>query len=238
MAEQQLTLIGLGSSEREDYKEVMKDLSRTCHDCRLGVTVHPNNRGIIWRGNPEAKIAVVGEAPGDTETEKGLPLVGRSGILWSRWAQILGLNEQNDLFITNVAQCQPDKVRNKEGKLEQRAPDETELKACFGPRCLRILRAMPNLKCVITLGWVAAKQFLGGEPIAKTHQNNWFKTTLLPGVAIYCMVHPAYILREPNPTKSGEAMTGLENFKREYLELKKIHPLIEQMDEEDTAELL
>lgn len=237
--EKQLSLFQLITpSERENPREILKELSSSCSDCRLGVLFHPTNRGIIWRGNPDAKIAVVGEAPGDTETEKGLPLIGNSGKLWSKWAFYMGLDEKTDIFVSNVVQCQPDKVRDKQtGKMQQRAPDQDELAACFGPRCLRLLRSMPNLEVVITLGWVAATAILGGEPKSKTHENKWFKTSLLTGVAVYCMVHPAYVLREPTPEKSGRAKSGLDRFKKEYLELKKVLPIVKAMEADEKAEL-
>jgi uracil-DNA glycosylase len=232
--EQQLSLFSLIPETKEDIRDVLKQVSQTCQACRLGVIFHPNNRGMIWRGNPDAKIAVVGEAPGDNETQQGLPLVGKSGKLWTKWAGYLGLDEKKDCFITNVIQCQPDKTRDsKSGKSSQRPPDQDELNACFGPRCLRCLRAMPNLEIVITLGWVAAKAILGGEPITKTHENKWFKTSILPGVGVFCMVHPSYVLREPNPEKTGRVHNGLNAFKKEYLDLKKIHPIIKAMEEED-----
>jgi uracil-DNA glycosylase family 4 len=234
MEEHQMSLIQLTSSKKEDPREVLRELSSTCQACRLGVMIHPTNRGVIWRGNPDAKIAVVGEAPGDTETEKGLPLIGNSGRLWSKWATYMGIDEKTQCFITNVIQCQPDKVRDtKTGRMAQRPPDRDELDACFGPRCLRLLRAMPNLEVVITLGWVAAKALLGGEPISKTHDNRWFKTSFLKGVAVFCMVHPAYVLREPSPEKSGRAKNGLDMFRKEYLELNKVNAIVRSMESEE-----
>jgi uracil-DNA glycosylase family 4 len=214
----QLTFLTLIPPDKEDPEDVMRELSRSCRDCRLGVVVHPSNRGVIWRGSLKGRIAVVGEAPGDQETEQGRPLVGPSGRLWERWASFLGLDTKMDCFLTNVIQCQPDKVPNKDDAgVHQRAPHQDELDACFGPRCLRILRAMPNLEVVITLGWVAASAFLGGEAKSKTHENMWFKSTLLPGIAFYCLVHPSYILREPTTDKTQKVQEGLKRFREEYL---------------------
>lgn len=234
--DQQMSLFQLIRPEKEDIKAVITQLSVTCDRCRLGVVFHPTNRGVIWRGNPDAKIAVIGEAPGDTETEQGLPLIGQSGKLWDKWAWYLGLDPKKDCFITNVVQCQPDKVKDKKkNRMAQRAPDEDELNACFGPRCLRMLRAMPNLEVVWTLGWTAARSILGGEPGSKTHENRWFKTSLLPGVAVFCSVHPAYLLHEPSPDKTGRVRIGLDAFKKEYLELKKVTRIVKEMEAEEVV---
>lgn len=74
---------------------------------------------------------------------------------------------------------------------------------------------MPNLEMVLTFGWVAAKAVLGGDPKADSHEGMWFTTSYLPGVPVFCLVHPSYILREPSPDKKGRLITALDNFKRE-----------------------
>jgi uracil-DNA glycosylase len=228
--EEQLSLFNIVPSAREDYNDVMKQLSKTCDNCRLGL-LHPGNRGVIWRGNLEAKIAVISEAPGDTEMEKGLPLVGRSGQQFDKWASYMGLDTKIDTFITNVVQCQPDKVQDKKTKRwSQRSPAEDEMDACYPSRGLRIIRAMPNLEVVWCLGWVAAGCLLGGEPKAKSHENRWFKTSSLPGVAVFCMVHPSFIVREPNQANKEKVKDGLDKFKREYLVSRKVIDIVKYME--------
>src|SRR3954467_1001080 len=97
---EQLSILGLTlAPAKEDYKSVMKELLKSCEACRLGAVLHPGNRGVIWRGNLEAKIAVLSEAPGDNEMENGLPLVGKSGKMWETWAEYMGLNTKVDTFI-------------------------------------------------------------------------------------------------------------------------------------------
>lgn len=219
-------LFDLESAGKEDIKHVISSLSVTCFSCRLSF-LHPHNRGILYRGDPLGKIAVLAEAPGDKETEQGLPLVGASGREWERWALSIGIDTKK-VFHTNVVQCQPHKVLREE-KMQQEAPDKDEIRACFGPRALRVLKAMPNLEAVITLGWVAAKALLGGEPKAKTHEGNWFETNSLPGKAIFCMVHPAYVLRDPNPDKDTRVQECLKAFKREYLESGKCYALAQEV---------
>ena len=71
---------------------------------------HPYNRGMVYRGNPMAKIAVVGAAPSDSETEKGVPLVGMVGREFEKWMAAINIDTQREVFITNVIQCMPPKV--------------------------------------------------------------------------------------------------------------------------------
>lgn len=213
---------------REDIKVVCKELSTTCTACRLSL-IHPYNRGLLVRGNPEASIGVLAEAPGDRETEQGKPLVGNSGKEWDKWAKSIGLDSNKDCFHTNVIQCQPPKEQNSEGRWSQAAPDKDEIQACWIPRGLRVLKAMPNLEVVITLGWVAAKALLGGEPKAKTHQGNWYETDALPGRAVFCLPHPAFILRDPTPEKDLGVEHAMKAFKREYLDTKKCFFLAQEV---------
>lgn len=483
--------------DKEDPREVMKQLSRTCTSCRLSLN-HPENRGIIWRGSVDARIAIIGEAPGDKETEKGVPMIGPSGQEFERWAKLIGIDTQKDCFITNVVQCfpgdsivransiekmykrfyngelitvkttsgeltgtpnhpvltqrgwvalnqinntdslvncsnsqsivptkpevanrptefvklfnslsvfgtssrvvdsgmnfhgdgkdsnveivtldyrlsyarkaslfkrlsdiilkytnngssnisnlcssigtfckrlfsfrnssgnrislkskflsifnrsikhsdllslivisdldsmlnkallhcegsdsdtlgngiqsfpsdvsldkvvdissklfvghvynlqtssnyysinnyvvhncQPNKIKVAE-KWSQDAPDATEIKSCFPSRCLRILSAMPNLEVVVTLGWVAAGTILGEKASTRTHEAQWFTTKLLPGVPIFPLVHPSFVLRDPSIEKTKAVENCLLAFKREYVDTKKILTIVKE----------
>jgi uracil-DNA glycosylase len=91
---------------------------------------------------------------------------------------------------------------------------------------------MPNLEVVITMGWVAAKALLGGEPKQKTHEGYWFETTALPGIPVFCLPHPAGILREPSPEKDARVAECMKAFKREYLDSKKCFLLAQEIKEQ------
>ncbi|MGD0904914.1 MAG: uracil-DNA glycosylase family protein [Terracidiphilus sp.] len=220
--------------EKEDVLEVLKELTVTCSSCRLAQD-HPYNRGMVYRGNPMAKIAVVGAAPSDSETEKGVPLVGMVGREFEKWMAAINIDTQREIFITNVIQCMPPKVMLN-GKKKVRDPEKDETNACFGPRCLRVLRAMPNLEAVMILGWPAAKAFLGTSndeniPKTKTHEGGWFESSLLPGVGIFCLNHPADIVFAESSEKKMIIQKFLGYFKREALVEKKISGLAKAAQE-------
>lgn len=69
----------------------------------------------------------------------------------------------------------------------------------------------------MTLGWPAAKAFLGAKPISKTHDSQWFETSLLPGIPLFCMVDPVWVVRDPSPEKFAAVERSLTLFQREYL---------------------
>lgn len=226
-------LFNLDDLGKEDIADVLKSLTVNCTACRLSL-LHPHNRGLLVRGKPTAKIGILAEAPGDKETEQGMPLVGASGREWDRWAKSAGLDTNKDCFATNVIQCQPHKSL-KEDRMQQDAPDKDEIKACWIPRGLRVLKAMPNLEVVITMGWVAAKALLGGEPKQKTHEGNWYETTALPGIPIFCLPHPAGILREPSPEKDARVVECMKAFKREYIDTRKCYDLAQEIKDKRIA---
>jgi uracil-DNA glycosylase family 4 len=211
----------------ESVSDVIKELRQgPCTRCRLSI-LHPSNRGVMYRGNPEARILVLDIAPGDTETTRGVPLVGASGSEFEKWMHYLAIDTLKEAFITQVVQCQPPRKKSKDGKYEQRDPDADEISACWYPRTVRMIRAMPNLECVITLGWAAASALLGGDVIAKTHEGRWYVTDLVPRVAVFCLPHPETLLVEPSPEKKGKLTNCLDCFRREYLSTRKVVPIAE-----------
>ena len=201
------------SSDKENVHDTIKILSGGCVDCRLGSI--QKARGLVWRGNPEAKIALISIMPGPREVESGKALSGGSGKEGDKWFKYIGLDTDKDMCVCNVIQCKPPDVQKKD-EVSQREPELDELVACFPNRCLRVVQAMPNLEVIITMGWSAAKCFLGGNPGEKTHAGNWYKTTLLPKIAIYCLPHPAGLLRQPSPEKEGKVIEYMNCFHREY----------------------
>ena len=206
----------------ETVADVIKELRQVpCTRCHLCV-LHPNNRGTMYRGNPNAKIAVVDIAPGDTEMTQGLPLIGSGGQEFEKWMRYLAIDTRNDIFATQVIHCQPPRKKAKDGRYEQQEPDKDEIAACWYPRTVRILKAMMNLECIITLGWPAAKAVLGTDVIAKTHEGRWFVTDLIPKVAVFCLSHPDTCLVDPTPEKKGRIQGVLDCFRREYLISRKV----------------
>jgi uracil-DNA glycosylase family 4 len=216
----------LPEAPKESVGDVLGELSKNCSSCRLAL-IHPNNRGILYRGNPNAKIAMLGEAPRNGETEKGVPWLGPQGKELDKWIRYINLDPHKDVFLLNTIQCQPPK-EERNHKLQQREPHRDEIGACFGPRALRVLRAMPNLEVVITLGWVAAKSMLSPyappqeSPKSKSHEGQYFESSYLPGVVVVCMQDPDQLIFKDVPEKKATVVKYLDYFKREYLQSRKV----------------
>ena len=57
-------------------------------------------RIVPFRGSPEARIMVIGEAPGATEDAKGIPFCGRAGQLLDNILRAVDLDLERDVYIT------------------------------------------------------------------------------------------------------------------------------------------
>ena len=75
---------------------------------------------VFGAGNADADLMFVGEAPGATEDQQGIPFVGRAGQLLNELLQEQGM-ERDDVFIANVLKCRPP---------ENRDPQPSEIEAC------------------------------------------------------------------------------------------------------------
>ena len=88
--------------------------------CRCSLSTQ-RQQVVVSRGDPNAQVMLIGEAPGASEDAQGLPFVGRSGQLLDQLLVQAGLSPDRDLFITNVVKCRPP---------DNRKPSAKELSAC------------------------------------------------------------------------------------------------------------
>jgi len=103
---------------------------------------------VIGKGNLNASILFVGEAPGAKEDEQGLPFVGRAGKNLDDLLSKVGLTI-NDIYVANILKCRPP---------ENRAPLPEEIRA-HTPWLVEQIREMkPRVVC--SLGNYATKFFL------------------------------------------------------------------------------
>ncbi|MBT3285190.1 uracil-DNA glycosylase [Candidatus Bathyarchaeota archaeon] len=91
----------------------------SCANCGLSET---RTKVVLGAGTLDAKIVLVGEAPGRKEDESGLPFVGSSGKLLDRLLAAAGLS-RDDIFIGNIIKCRPPKNRR---------PKKSEVGQCEG----------------------------------------------------------------------------------------------------------
>ena len=138
------------------------------------------------RGNPQARIMFVGEAPGYEEDKAGLPFVGRSGRLLDRMLAAIGLKE-NSVYIANIVPWRPP---------GNRTPTPQESSICLPFLMRQIELADPDV--LVCLGGPSAQTLLNTrEGILRT-RGRWFKfDTGTREIRAIASLHPAYLLRQP-----------------------------------------
>ncbi len=143
---------------------------------------------VIYRGNPQAKLMIVGEAPGTEEDRKGKPFVGRSGQLLDQILDSAGFDAEKDVFITNSVFRLPP---GDDGK-PLRKPTTDEI-MYYKPYLMEIIRLV-DPKIMLLTGNVATESILGKTGITKL-RGQWFRVDNRWAMPIF---HPAYLLRNPS----------------------------------------
>jgi uracil-DNA glycosylase family 4 len=152
-----------------------------CHRCELGDT---RTHAVIGRGNLEALIMIVGEAPGQNEDQTGLPFVGRSGQLLEKILASVRLDTEKDVYICNINKCRPPQNRN---------PTAKEMAACK-PYIFEQIRLV-NPKIILLTGATAVKGLIGDQGSMTSIRGKWIEWE-----GRFCMpiFHPSYLLRNPS----------------------------------------
>ena len=137
-------------------------------------------------GNPQAKIMLVGEAPGRDEDIEGLPFVGRSGKLLDRMLGAIGL-DRSSVYIANIIPWRPPGNRTP-------TPQESQICLPFIQRQIEL--ADPDI--LVCLGGPSAQTLLGTrDGITKT-RGRWFSyDTGKREIRAMPTFHPAFLLRSP-----------------------------------------
>ncbi len=166
---------------------------------------------VIYRGNPKAKLMIIGEAPGPEENRLGKPFVGRSGQLLDQILAAIGLDSEKDVFITNaVFRMPPGEER------AFRKPTDEEIEA-YKPYVLEIIRLI-DPRIILLSGNVATQSLLGLTGITRLRGEwrQWDGRWLMP------IFHPAYLLRNPSrDPNSPKAQTwrDFQEVRRKYDEV-------------------
>ena len=167
---------------------------------------------VIFRGNPEAKVMIVGEAPGPEEDRQGKPFVGRAGQLLDQILGAVNFDPETEIFITNAVFRLPPG----EGGKAFRKPTSDEIEY-YKPYLLEIIRLIDPAIMLLT-GNVATEAILGETGITKL-RGKWYEWN---GRWVMPVFHPSYLLR--NPTRdpgSPKALTwqDMKEVRRKYDEL-------------------
>ena len=173
----------LGAANYADFKKEL--LASQCTRCGLSAG---RTHIVVDRGNPDAGVLFIGEAPGENEDRLGQAFVGRAGRLLDEMLKSLGFDTNRDALIANVVKCRPP---------ENRAPRPEEAETClpFLRRQIELVRP----KWIGLLGATALKHLVPEkkEFSMEREAGRFFEHALYPGARLMVLYHPAYILRDP-----------------------------------------
>jgi uracil-DNA glycosylase len=138
------------------------------------------------RGREDARLMLIGEAPGRDEDLSGKPFVGRAGQLLDRMLEAIGLTEEH-VYITNTVYWRPP---------GNRTPTPAEVEACAPFLARQIELLAPQV--LVLLGGAAAKTILGTTEGIMRLRGKWLNYSCDGrDIATLATLHPAYLLRTP-----------------------------------------
>ena len=146
----------------------------------------PGKNLVFSDGNKDAKVMIVGEAPGRTEDKLQKPFVGRAGKLLDSLLESINLN-RSKVYITNVVNYRPDKNRKPSIK------EINQFKE-FLFRHINIIK--PNV--ILLLGATAAEAVLKHVgPLSKIKGKWKYVNIKKNNFNVLTTFHPAFLLRQP-----------------------------------------
>lgn len=196
---------------------------------------------VFCSGNPESRIMIVGEAPGEEEMRDLVPFVGRSGKLLN---QILAMTSGDaavkeafmryqsgtrskshekdfhdfmfqwrteNLLITNIVACRPP---------ENRQPIPPEIKACY-ERLLNIIYIVDPI-LIIASGKTAAEVLTGKKIEVLAKRGEQFDMTIQGRVGkltypVVLTLHPSFLLRKADwNVPGGDFSKTLNDFMKAF----------------------
>jgi uracil-DNA glycosylase family 4 len=171
------------ATHRRQQLKAVWEQARGCTRCAL----HQTRTTVVFgSGNADADLMFIGEAPGATEDQQGVPFVGQAGKLLERLLSEIGL-QRGDVFIANTLMCRPPGNRD---------PHPHELDACGGYLREKVELIEPRVIC--TLGNFATK-LLRADPtgISRLHGHDEELTLGRRTVRLLPLYHPAAALYTP-----------------------------------------
>jgi uracil-DNA glycosylase family 4 len=171
------------AERREALKEVLAQ-ARSCERCS---ELAASRRTVVFgAGNADADLMFVGEAPGASEDEQGLPFVGRAGKLLDELLAEIGM-QRSEVFVCNTLKCRPPGNRD---------PLPVEIENCEEYLLRQVELIEPKVIC--TLGNFSTK-LLRRDPTGITRLHGQPEVINLGrrAVRLYPIYHPAAALYTP-----------------------------------------
>jgi uracil-DNA glycosylase family 4 len=185
--------------------QILQNECCACVKCSLSKT---RNNVVFGRGNPNSKLFVIGEGPGQQEDEQGLAFVGRAGKMLDSAFQSVGIDTNEDCYISNIVKCRPP---------NNRKPSANEVAECLPWLNEQIELIKP--KVIVLAGSTAVQSYLNiDEPISKL-RGTWIVREDIKYMPIF---HPSYLLRNPSKEKGKPKWLTWQDLKKVKKEISSV----------------
>lgn len=137
-------------------------------------------------GNPDAKLMLVGEAPGFQEEKEREPFVGPAGQKLNDILKAMGIARE-EVYISNIVKFRPATPRQ---TTNNRKPTPEEMASCmpFVRQEIEIIQP----QCIVALGGTAAEGLLGISGAVGAMRGSWHE---FDGIPVRVTYHPSYLLQ-------------------------------------------
>jgi uracil-DNA glycosylase len=141
---------------------------------------------VFATGNPEARVVLVGEAPGYQEEREREPFVGPAGQKLNDILKAMGISRE-EVYISNIVKFRPS-TANQTTNNRKPTPEEMQI-------CMPFVRAEIDIvkpECILALGGTAAEGLLGLTGTVTSMRGAWYD---LGGTPVRVTYHPSYLLQ-------------------------------------------
>ena len=141
---------------------------------------------VFATGDPDARIMLIGEAPGYNEEKEEKPFVGPAGKKLNDILKAMGISREQ-VYISNLVKFRPALPKQ---TTNNRKPTPEEMAACLPLVIAEISVVKPEL--ILALGGTAAEGLLGLEGTVGGMRGTWHELSGIPTRVTY---HPSYLLQ-------------------------------------------
>ena len=171
--------------------EALRQAAPACRGCELW---EPASQVVFSAGDVRAKVALVGEQPGDIEDREGIPFVGPAGKLLQRALDDAGV-DRSHVYVTNAVKHFRFTPRG--NRRIHQTPEMAHITACK-PWLVAELRVV-DPTVVVLLGATAAKSLMGPDFRVTKHRGEVIRRETSRGPRDFVpTVHPSSVLRAPD----------------------------------------
>jgi DNA polymerase len=151
------------------------------------------NDVVLGDGNIDAKILLIGEAPGKDEVKQGKPFVGTAGKNLNEFLKIIGLKRE-EIYITNAIKFRLSRVNAKTGRLSNRPSGKNEIEDNRAYLVKEIGIIKPDY--IVTLGNVPLKAVIDDFSVSIGNYHGAIKKITVGDESynLFPLYHPASII--------------------------------------------